>query len=122
MAKKKVLLVDDSSTTLMLEKLILSHGAYDIVTARDGAEAVEKARDERPDLILMDVVMPRLSGLEACREIRAQGMLEIPIIVVTTRGEAHNREAGFAHGCTDYLTKPISSVELLSKVRNLLGE
>ena len=123
MDRKKVLLVDDSSTTLMLERLILSHSPYDIITAKDGVEAVEKARSERPDLIVMDLMMPRMGGFEACQQIRThETTRDIPIIVVTTRGEPQNREAGFAHGCSDFVTKPLNSVELLSKLRNFLGE
>jgi CheY-like chemotaxis protein len=123
MDRKKVLLVDDSSTTLLLERLILSHSPYDIVTAKDGLEAVEKAGTERPDLIVMDLVMPHMDGFEACLRIRANAETSnIPIIVVTTRGEPQNREAGFASGCSDFVTKPLNSVELLSKLRNFLGE
>jgi CheY-like chemotaxis protein len=123
MGRKKVLLVDDSSTTLMLERLILSHSPYEITTAKDGVEAVEKARATRPDLILMDVIMPRMGGLEALKLIRNEAVIQdTPIIMVTTRGEPQSREAGFASGCSDYVTKPLNSVELLSKVRNFLGE
>ena len=123
MERKKVLLVDDSNTTLMLERLILSHSPYEIVCAKDGLEAVEKARTERPDLILMDLVMPKMNGLDALRTIRDDvATRDIPIIMVTTRGEAQNREAGYANGCNDYVTKPINSVELISKLRNFLGE
>jgi len=123
MERKKVLLVDDSSTTLLLERLILSHSPYDIVTAKDGVEAVEKSRSERPDLIIMDLVMPRLGGFEACQQIRGHAPTrDVPIIVVTTRGEPQSREAGFASGCSDFVTKPLNSVELLSKIRNFLGE
>jgi len=120
---KKILLVDDSSTVLMMEQMILSHGRYRLSTARDGEEAVARARAERPDLILLDVVMPRMDGLEALRALRADEATErIPVIMVTTRSEADCMETGFARGCNDYVTKPVNSVELLAKVRNLLGE
>jgi CheY-like chemotaxis protein len=121
--RKKVLLVDDSSTALMIEKMLLAKSSYDCVTARDGLEAIEKARSERPDVILMDVVMPNMTGVEACRELRrAESTKEIPIILVTTRGENQNVEAGFASGCSDYVTKPINGPELMTKLRSLLGE
>ncbi len=123
MERKKILIVDDSKTTLFLEAMILKNGPYELLTASNGLEAVEKAVACRPDLILMDVVMPKMTGFEACREIRqrdeAQG---IPIILVTTRGEAENVEHGFENGCSDYITKPINGLELLSKVRDHLGE
>jgi CheY-like chemotaxis protein len=121
--KKKVLLVDDSSTALMIEQMLLSKASYDIVTARDGREAVHTATQELPDLILMDVVMPNMTGLEACRALRAQESTKaIPIILVTTRGENESVETGFASGCNDYVTKPINGLELLTKLRDQLGE
>ena len=122
MSKKKILLVDDANTILMMERMILGKGAYELVTASDGEEAVEKAARERPDLILLDVIMPKMNGFEACRRIREQDSTRtIPIIMVTTRGEEDNVETGFKNGCNDYVTKPINGVELLSKVKNYLG-
>lgn len=120
-AKKKVLLVDDSSTTLFMEKMVLEGEPVDLVTAGDGHEAVSKALEERPDLILLDVVMPNMDGFEACRALRAREETQgIPIILVTTRGEEAHMETGFAAGCNDYVTKPINTTELLTKVRNFL--
>lgn len=120
---KKVLLVDDSNTALMMERMILSCTSYTLLTAQDGLEAVEKARLELPDLILMDVVMPKLNGFEACKRIKEQEATRaIPVIMVTTRGEAENVQAGWASGCNDYITKPINSSELVRKMRELLGE
>jgi CheY-like chemotaxis protein len=123
MARKKILLVDDSKTALLMEQMILKKGPYDLLVAADGAEGVAKAVSEHPDLILMDVVMPHMTGLEALKELRQrEATKEIPVIMVTTRGEGENVEAGFASGCSDYLTKPIDSVALLAKVRDYLGE
>ena len=123
MSRKKILLVDDSSTILMMEKFILRNGPYELVTATNGEEGVRKATEHLPDLILLDVIMPKMGGFEACRLIRnAEETKAIPIIMVTTRGEAANVEAGWANGCTDYVTKPINSIELLAKVRNFLDD
>jgi CheY-like chemotaxis protein len=123
MGKKKVLVVDDSSTVLMMEKMILSKAHYEIVTAKDGEEAVMRATDEQPDAILMDVVMPKMNGFEAVRRIREiEGLTETPIIMVTTRSEMQNVEEGFASGCSDYITKPVNGTELLTKLRGLMGE
>ena len=122
MSRKKILLVDDSNTILMMEKFILRNGPYEIVTAANGEEGVRKAAEHQPDLILLDVIMPKMGGFEACRLIRdAEATKGIPIIMVTTRGEAANVEAGWSNGCTDYVTKPINAIELLAKVRNFLG-
>jgi DNA-binding response OmpR family regulator len=123
MDRKKILLVDDSSTVLLMEKMILSKSEYDVVTARDGLEGIEKARVERPDLILMDVVMPRMDGFEAVRKLREdEATKAIPVIMVTTRGELQSVETGYASGCSDYVTKPINGLELLTKVRSCLGQ
>jgi CheY-like chemotaxis protein len=120
--RKKILLVDDSRIVLRVEQLILSRGPYDLVMARDGSEALEQAKTERPDLILMDLVMPRMNGLEAVRRLRANEATKlIPVIMVTTLGEADSMEAGFESGCSDYVTKPIEATLLLAKVRDHLG-
>jgi CheY-like chemotaxis protein len=123
MQRKKILLVDDSKTSIFMESMILKKGPYELLTAGDGEEAVSKAEAARPDLILMDVVMPKMNGFQAVQEIRKrEATKEIPVIMVTTRGEGENVEAGFESGCSDYLTKPIDGVELLAKVRSYLGE
>jgi len=121
--KKKILIVDDSQTVLLMEKMILSKGPYTIVTATNGEEAVAKAAAEQPDLILLDVVMPKMNGFDACKRLREQELTRTtPIIMVTTRGEESNVENGYASGCTDYITKPINGPELLAKLRGFLGE
>ena len=119
----KVLLVDDSNTALLIGETILKqHTSYEVMTARDGEEAVRKAVAEMPDLILMDVVMPKMDGFAACREIRKHERLRsVSIIMVTSRGEPINVEMGYQSGCNAYLTKPISATELLELVRILLG-
>jgi len=121
---KKILLVDDSSTTLLIEELVLrEHTQYGLVTARDGEEAVEKAIAEQPNLILMDVIMPRMNGFEACREMRKhEALRKVPIIMVTSRGESCNVEQGFESGCSDYVTKPINGAELVAIVNGYLGQ
>ena len=119
---KKILLVDDSATTLVMESMILQ-GKYDLCKARNGEEAIERALAEKPDLILLDVVMPKLDGFSTCARLRQHEVTrETPIIMVTTRGEEENLERGYSVGCTDYVTKPINAVELLSKIRNYLPD
>ena len=123
MPKKKILLVDDSATALMIERMLLSKSSYDLLTARDGREAAAVATRELPDLILMDIVMPLMTGIEACRALRAQvGTKHIPIILAATRGENEYVETGFASGCNDYVTKPLNGLVLLAKLRDQLGE
>lgn len=122
MNKRKVLVVDDSPTVLMMEKMILAKGAYQVITATDGLQAIEKARSEQPDIVLLDVVMPNLDGLSACAAIRRDPeTAHIPVVMVTTRGEETNVETAFRNGCTDYVTKPINAIELLTKMNSILG-
>jgi CheY-like chemotaxis protein len=122
MPTKKILIVDDSATTLMMEQMVLRGQPFNVITARNGREAIDRAAAEKPDVILMDVVMPEMNGFEACRRIRQEPELRtVPIIMVTTRGEEQSMETGFQSGCTDYITKPINGAELLTKVRSYLG-
>lgn len=123
MQRKKILLVDDSSTVLLMEKMILAKGPYDVVTASNGEEGVAKAVAERPDAILLDVVMPKMDGFAACRRLREhEATRDTPIIMVTTRAEEQNVETGYATGCTDYITKPIDSAQLMAKLQLMFGE
>ena len=121
---KKVLLVDDSTTTLMMEEMILKQRTkYETVTAKDGLDAIARAVEQNPDLVLMDVVMPRMNGFEACKRMRLEDSLRsTPIILVTTRGEEEYVEAGYQSGCNDYITKPINSRELVTLLHSYLGE
>jgi CheY-like chemotaxis protein len=123
MTRKKIMLVDDSNTVLLMHRMMLSDGDYELVIAKNGKEAVEKALNEKPDLIFMDVIMPEMTGFEACRVLRGHAQTKAtPIIMVTTRGEPHNVQTGYESGCTEYITKPFNRIELLSKLHNYLGE
>jgi CheY-like chemotaxis protein len=123
MAKKRILLVDDSNTVLLMERMMLQGAGYEVLTARNGKEAVEKATKEHPDLVLMDMIMPEMNGLDACKALRGQASTrELPVIMVTTRSEPFNVQAGYESGCTEYVTKPFDGVELMAKLRNYLGE
>ncbi len=107
----------------MMCRTILSKRAYDVVTARDGREAIDKALQERPDLILMDVVMPNMDGFQACMRLRTmETTRSIPIFLLTTRGEAESVAQGFASGCNAYISKPLNGPELLAKIKSYLGE
>jgi CheY-like chemotaxis protein len=121
MQPRKILIVDDSKLAAMTQELILrSLKQCEVITAEDGIKGVEKAVAEQPDLILMDVVMPRMNGFEAVRLIRGHEATEnIPIIMVTTRSESAHVDEGFASGCDDYIYKPIDAAQLLEKIAKL---
>jgi CheY-like chemotaxis protein len=121
-AMKRILLADDSQTALTMHRMILGGAGYELLTAQDGQEAVDVATAEHPDLILMDVVMPRKTGFEAVRALRKQEATRtIPVIMVTTRAEEKIIEVCFQCGCNDYINKPVDGAVLLAKVRSILG-
>ncbi len=117
----KILLVDDEPDILEIVGYNLSAEGYQISTASDGVEAVKKAKKERPHLIIMDVMMPEMDGIEACEQIRkAPELSETIITFLTARGEDYSQVAGFDAGADDYITKPIKPKVLVSKVKALL--
>ena len=120
--KKKILTVDDSKTALMMTTMALRSGPYEVTTAMDGEEAYAKAIADPPDLIVLDVIMPKLDGFETCRRLRGHAATkDVPIIMLTTRGEQVNVQTGVASGCTEYLTKPLNMSEFGAKVKAYLG-
>jgi CheY-like chemotaxis protein len=122
MSQKTILLVDDSKTVLLMEQMILRQGPYRLLTASDGDEAFAQACQELPQLILLDLMMPKLDGVATCRKLKSdQRTRHIPVIVVTTRGESEKRDEAFQSGCDDFLTKPLVALQLLEKVRLYLG-
>jgi len=121
MGKKRILLVDDSETILVLEKLMLGSD-YDLITAKNGRLALETAIREKPDLILMDIMMPEMDGIEALRAMRAfEQTQKIPIIMVTTKSDQDRVDTCYKLGCTDYINKPVNREELLNKVSKNLS-
>lgn len=117
----KILLVDDEPDILEIIGYNLSAEGYEIITAEDGIKAIKKAKKERPQLIIMDVMMPGMDGIEACEQIRKVPELSNTIITfLTARGEDYSQMAGFDAGADDYITKPIKPKVLTSKVKALL--
>ena len=120
MAKKKILIVDDSEFNRDLVLQLLEE-EYDIVVAMDGAEAIKKTEQEKPDLILMDLGMPVMDGWEATRRIKANGELkQIPVIAVTSHAMVGDEIQAREAGCDDYLPKPIDENELMRKIEKFL--
>jgi len=117
----KILLVDDEPDILEIVGYNLSAGGYEIYTATNGLEAIEVAKKELPDLIILDVMMPKMDGIEACEQLRKLPELSSTIITfLTARNEDYSQVAGFDAGADDYITKPIKPKVLLSKVKGLL--
>lgn len=117
----KILLVDDEPDILEIVGYNLSSEGFQIITAENGLEAVKKAKKEKPQLIILDVMMPGMDGIEACEQIRKVPELSETIITfLTARGEDYSQVAGFDAGADDYITKPIKPKLLVSKVKALL--
>lgn len=117
----KILLVDDEQDILEIIGYNLSQEGYQVFTANNGREAVEKAQKELPNLIILDVMMPEMDGMEACEHIRKIPSLQNTIITfLTARGEDYSQVAGFDAGADDYITKPVKPKVLVSKVKALL--
>ncbi len=118
-----ILIVDDSPTEVYVFKTMLEKHGFTVSAAAEGEEGIEKVRKERPDLVLMDIVMPGLNGFQATRQLsRDPETSAIPIIIISTKGEESDRVWGLRQGARDYLAKPVSEEDLIAKVRSLLGE
>lgn len=120
----KILLVDDSVTSRLASRTLLTdHQSWELISACDGQEGLEKAIQEQPDLILMDIEMPRMNGLEACRALKGnEATKKIPVILLTMRGENQFVQQGYASGCDDFLTKPVNPEKLRAVVTKYLRE
>ena len=117
----KILLVDDEPDILEIISYNLTAQGYTVFTANNGQKAIKKAQKEKPQLIILDVMMPEMDGIEACEQIRKIPELEDTIITfLTARGEDYSQVAGFEAGADDYITKPIKPKVLVSKIKSLL--
>jgi len=120
MAIRKVLVVDDSATDLKNLEQIVSAAGYQVITAISGKEAVAKAKSERPDAVLMDVLMPEMNGFQACRTLTNDADTKnIPVIMVSTKGEKTDKVWGEEQGARGYVTKPYTSDQILKELRAL---
>ncbi len=117
-SSKRVLVVDDDAKTVELVKLYLNRDGYRVLTAYDGVEALRLAREGHPDLIVLDLMLPGMDGLEICRRLREES--DVPIIMLTARTTENDRLAGLDLGADDYVTKPFSPRELAARVRAVL--
>ena len=115
---KKILVVDDEALLVKGIRFNLQNDGYEVITGCDGVEAVELAKIQNPDLIVLDVMMPRLDGLQACSKIRE--FSDVPIILLTAKADDMDKLLGFDPGADDYLTKPFNILELKARIRAML--
>jgi two-component system, OmpR family, alkaline phosphatase synthesis response regulator PhoP len=120
---KKILIADDEPHMLRVTELSLKKGGYDLVMARNGREAIEIARRDLPNLIVMDVLMPEVDGLTALKVLKEDPLTAgIPVIMFSARGQLVTRKDGQASGAALFITKPFSPTQLLNEARRLLGD
>ncbi|NLJ86978.1 MAG: response regulator transcription factor [Firmicutes bacterium] len=118
MAKGTVLIADDDPNVLELLSLYLTKEGYQVMTASDGAEALTLTQETDPDLLILDVMMPRVDGWEVCRTVREESF--VPIIMLTAKGEDYDRILGLELGADDYVVKPFNPVEVVARVKAIL--
>ena len=117
----RILLVDDEKDLLELVKVRLEANGFDVMTARDGLEALEKARGEKPDLVILDVMLPKLNGYEVCTLLKQDPRYQnIPIVLFTAKTQEEDEKTGVGCGANAYVRKPFQPQELLDKIRSLL--
>jgi len=123
MTKKKILLVDDEKDLVYAVKLQLEAKHYEVIVASDGQEALDKARREKPDLIILDVMLPKIDGYKVCRMLKFdEKYKKIPLIMFTARVQDTDEKLGYSVGADAYLTKPFDSRVLLDQIVKLLGK
>jgi DNA-binding response OmpR family regulator len=115
----RVLIVEDEPDMVLGLKDNFEFEGYEVLTASDGAAGLERARTQKPDLVILDIMLPKLSGLEVCKTLRGEGF-EAPIVMLTARGQEIDKVVGLELGADDYVTKPFSIRELLARVRAIL--
>ncbi|HFE37594.1 MAG TPA: response regulator [Gammaproteobacteria bacterium] len=119
----KIFVIDDDPELLMMVGMILRRAGHETVLASDSAEGAERIISEQPDLLILDLMMPHMSGFEVCQKIRSTPIVEnLPIMILTARIQEKDREAAYESGATDYMTKPITSRQLTSRVKRLLSQ
>jgi len=122
MKKGKVLVVDDEVNITQILEFSIGAEGFEVITAQNGEEAIEKARREQPDLIILDIMMPKIDGYEACRILKANPLTKnIPVVLLTAKGRDIDKRLGMEVGATDYIVKPFSPNKLVERIHRLLS-
>lgn len=122
MNKGKILVVDDEINITQILEFSIGAEGYEVITAANGEEAIDKARREQPNLIILDVMMPRIDGYEACRILKSNPLTKnIPVVLLTAKGREIDKRLGYEVGATDYIIKPFSPNKLIERIHELLS-
>jgi two-component system alkaline phosphatase synthesis response regulator PhoP len=123
MSKGRILVVDDEIYIVHILDFSLGMEGYEVITALDGEQALEKLKSEKPDLIVLDIMMPKLDGYEVCKAIKSSPETRhIPVILLSAKGRNVDQKLGFDVGADDYITKPFSPRKLVERINQLLGQ
>ena len=123
MSKGRILVVDDEIYIVHILDFSLGMEGYEVITALDGEAALEKVKSEQPDLIVLDIMMPKLDGYEVCKAIKGNAdTAHIPVILLSAKGRNVDQKMGFDVGADDYITKPFSPRKLVERINQLLGQ
>jgi two-component system alkaline phosphatase synthesis response regulator PhoP len=121
MNERKVLVVDDEENIIQILEFSIEAEGYEVITASNGEEAIKKARKEQPNLIILDIMMPKVDGYEVCRVLKANPLTKkIPVILLTAKGREIDKRLGFEVGASDYIVKPFSPSKLIDKINEHL--
>jgi len=121
MRQKKILIADDNANIRDALTYLLEDEGYELLLAKDGAETLRQVRDNRPDILFLDIMMPEISGFDVCRTIKNDaGLRDTYVIMLTAKGQVAEQERGKEVGADEYIVKPFSPMELLTKVKNIL--
>jgi len=121
-SKGKILVVDDEVNITQILEFSIGAEGYEVIAAQNGEEAIDKARREQPDLIILDIMMPIIDGYEACRILKANPLTKnIPVILLTAKGRDIDKRLGYEVGATDYIIKPFSPNKLIDRIHELLS-
>ena len=119
---KKILVIEDDPATLRLINYSLRHEGYQVLTAANGLEGIRKAHHEKPDLIILDVMLPGIDGFEICHRLRSEpDTAQLPILMFSAKAQGIDKDTGLKVGADDYLTKPAAPADIVSKAANLLA-
>jgi len=122
MAVKKILIVDDEPNILRSLTYILEKEGYDCKTASNGEEALKQIKEDKPDLILLDIMIPKVDGMEVCRRVKSSpGLKDIYVIILSAKGQKADKEEGLSCGADEYITKPFSPAEMAGRINEICG-
>jgi len=120
--RNSILIVDDEPNILRSLTFVLNKGGFKVSVAEDGKQAMSMIRDSKPNVLILDVMMPNMNGYDVCNEVKSDPVLnDIHVVMLTAKGQDGDRELGLSHGADEYISKPFSPIQILTRMNELLG-